>query len=184
MRATVPRLNCYSLKVIGVDAYEIASSAGGWVHDRIRAGWHVSVDLQDTTDSNLLRMLGIRPEAFEQTEPTLWGYSSVAISARACSEDAGLEQEITRAIRVGQTEVCLWGDPPPPIGNATQAVRHHLSSAAYAFKHRALAALGDITNVVTGFEYFQAHAVIDTSDGTKLTECDAREHGHEDRLRK
>lgn len=50
----------YRLDVVASDVADIVQSAGGWLYDRIVAGWQVNVLLPPTSDARALRILGVR----------------------------------------------------------------------------------------------------------------------------
>ena len=50
----------YRLDVVAVSAGDVVQSAGGWLYDRVMAGWEVTVLLPHSCDSRSLRILGVR----------------------------------------------------------------------------------------------------------------------------
>src|SRR6516225_6432663 len=67
-RATRADSEClrYRLDVVAVSAADVVASAGGWLYDRVMAGWEVTVLLPHGCDTRSLRILGVRvldPEA-------------------------------------------------------------------------------------------------------------------------
>src|ERR1700684_3371581 len=50
----------YRLDVIASSPADVASSVGGWLYDRVRGGWDVTVLLPQHCDSRALQILGMR----------------------------------------------------------------------------------------------------------------------------
>src|SRR5271155_2951079 len=59
----------YRLDVVASSPADVVGCVGGWLYDRVRAGWDVNVLLPQRYDSRPLQILGIR-------WPTLTGGSS------------------------------------------------------------------------------------------------------------
>src|SRR3984885_16045374 len=49
----------YRLDVVGVSPADVVRSAGGWLYDRVRAGWQVAVLLPPHSDTRPLQILGV-----------------------------------------------------------------------------------------------------------------------------
>lgn len=58
--ADADRMTMYQLDVLGVDATDVVRSAGGWLFDRVMAGWDVQVTLTRACDVRPLQILGLR----------------------------------------------------------------------------------------------------------------------------
>ncbi|PRC46591.1 hypothetical protein C6A85_89305, partial [Mycobacterium sp. ITM-2017-0098] len=76
-------LHTYDLTVIAQDVDSVVASAGGWLCDRMRAGWQVTARVPAAHDAQALRILGVRAEPVESVLDTLRGLSSVAIAVDA-----------------------------------------------------------------------------------------------------
>ena len=50
----------YRLDVVAASAVDVVQSAGGWLYDRVMAGWEVTVLLPHGCDTRPLRILGVR----------------------------------------------------------------------------------------------------------------------------
>jgi hypothetical protein len=142
----------YRLDVVGVSAVDVVEAAGGWLYDRVMAGWEVTVllsqggDIRDTRDTRPLRILGVdaldlKSElASTAMDPT---NQSLAVSAEVFATDVRVRQKVLQALDDRSTEVALWGDGwPLRVNRGATRVQHVLSSAARAFKGHALAAAG------------------------------------------
>jgi hypothetical protein len=142
----------YRLDVVASSAVDVVHSAGGWLYDRVMAGWEVSVLLPHSCDSRSLRILGVRTSELD-AEFALTGTSSMsqslAVSAEAFTADARVRDKVLRSLDNGLTEVALWGDGwPLGVNRAMTRAQHVLSAAARTFKGYALAAAGIPCNLV------------------------------------
>lgn len=138
------RLGKYQLRVTACDATEVVTHAGGWLVDRAMAGWDVSVVLTEDCDAAPLRILGVhaglREDDDDSAAPLL--SQSIAVSAGAIAVDEALRSAVTRTAKRGLAEVIVWGDADAALVPGLEPVVHVLSSAARAFKSRALMAAG------------------------------------------
>jgi len=153
-RATLADDEClrYRLDVVAASAVDVVHSAGGWLYDRVMAGWEVTVLLPDSCDSRSLRILGVWTSeldaAFALT-PAGSVSQSLAVSAEAFTADARVRDKVLKSLDNGLTEVALWGDGwPLAVNRAMTRTQHVLSSAARTFKGYALAAAGIPCNPV------------------------------------
>jgi hypothetical protein len=127
----------------GVD--DAVRSAGGWLCDRVRAGWHVTVVLPEGHDPRPLQILGIRAWTTEDFVGVIKATTPVAlgISSGAVGDDVRILKLIDRARDRSLLEVTIWGDEVPLAAEGrVGAVEYRMSSAARAFKTVAIAAAG------------------------------------------
>jgi hypothetical protein len=148
----------YRLDVVAPSVAEVVRSAGGWLVDRVMAGWDVTVLIAGDDDIRPLQILGVDTADLE-TVMQLWEQrphpQTVAVAADLFVSDARVREGVLGALQQGMTEVTLWGDSwPAELGSTVDSVQHELSAAARAFKAQALAAAGD-TDPVTGTEAFR-----------------------------
>ncbi len=139
----------YRLDVVGVSAVDVVTAAGGWLYDRVMAGWEVTVLLAQgchPPDTRPLRILGVAALdlnaelASHAMDPT---NQSLAVSAEAFRAEVGVRQKVLQALDDRSIEVALWGDGwPLRVNRGVTGVQHVLSAAARAFKGHALAAAG------------------------------------------
>ncbi|CDO86428.1 hypothetical protein AWC29_09150 [Mycobacterium triplex] len=136
----------YRLDVVAGSAVDVVHSAGGWLYDRVMAGWEVTVLLPGSCDTRPLRILGV---AVMDTEsdfvPTAMGSTShtLAVSAEAFSADPRVRDKVLKSLEDRLTEVALWGDGwPLGVNRGMTRAQHVLSTAARKFKGYALAAAG------------------------------------------
>jgi hypothetical protein len=136
----------YRLDVIAASPVDVVRSAGGWLYDRVRAGWEVNVLLPQRCDSRPLQILGMRPADLESQIPAAscgCATRGLAVSAEMFASDQRIRHEVLQALDRWMTEVTLWHDDwPLSIGHRTTTVQHVLSDAARAFKRHALTAAG------------------------------------------
>jgi hypothetical protein len=136
----------YRLDVVASSAADVVASIGGWLYDRVRAGWDVNVLLPQECDDRPLQILGVHAIALD---PHVLAASAecaargLAVSADMFAADGRIRQEVLAALDHWMTEVTLWHeDWPLNVGYRTTTVQHVLSGAARAFKRQALAAAG------------------------------------------
>lgn len=134
----------YRLDVVARDVSEVVRFAGGWLVDRVMAGWDVTVLITGDDDLRPLEILGVR---IQDLESALADWTdrphpqTVAVAAELFAADERVRRGVLGALEQGMTEVTLWGDRWPDELNATVgSARHELSAAARAFKAQALAA--------------------------------------------
>ena len=136
----------YRLDVVASSPADVVCSIGGWLYDRVRAGWEVNVVLPQQCDTRPLQILGMRAAVlYSRIPPASGGCAArgLAVSAEMFASDIRIRQEVLNALDRWMTEVTLWHDDwPLSIGHRTTTVQHELSAAARAFKRHALAAAG------------------------------------------
>jgi hypothetical protein len=144
-RADDERLR-YRLDVVATSTVDVVQSAGGWLYDRVMAGWEVTVLLPHSRDSRSLRILGVQTSELQAQfalTPTGSTSQSLAVSAEAFTADARVRDKVLKSLDNGLTEVALWGDGwPLGVNRAMTRAQHLLSAAARSFKGHALAAAG------------------------------------------
>jgi hypothetical protein len=141
----------YRLDVVASNPADVVCSVGGWLYDRVRAGWEVSVLLPQQCDTRPLQILGMQAaELDSQIPPASTGCAArgLAVSAEMFASDTRIRQEVLTALDRWLTEVTLWHDGwPLAVGHRTITVQHVLSDAARAFKRHALTAAGVLATV-------------------------------------
>lgn len=150
----------YRLDVVARDVDEVVRFAGGWLVDRVMAGWDVTVLISTDEDVRPLEILGVR---IQDLESALEDWSerphpqTVAVAADLFATDARVRRGVLGALDQGRTEVTLWGERwPDELDSAIGSVQHQLSAAAMAFKTQALAAMpGSAAGSVDDTETFR-----------------------------
>lgn len=153
----------YQLDVLAFSATDVVESTGGWLFDRVLAGWHVHVLVDDDADVSALQVLGAtvgrlddRRALLETAKPDEEQAHAVAVAADLFAADEAVRAAVTRAAQRPHTEVTLWGDTTPEgeLGRHLQPAHHRLSNAARAFKSRALDAARVDHSGVPAVEHF------------------------------
>ena len=136
----------YRLDVVASNPADVVCSVGGWLYDRVRAGWEVNVLLPQQCDTRPLQILGMQASDLDSQIPaasTGCAARGLAVSADMFASDARIRQQVLKALDRWMTEVTLWHDDwPLAVGHRTTTVQHVLSGAARAFKRHALTAAG------------------------------------------
>lgn len=139
----------YRLDVVAPTVRDVVRYAGGWIYDRVMAGWDVTVLLDSDEDVRPLQILGARTldleSVLEEWEDRPHP-QTVAVAADLFDRDPRVLMHVRNALDQGAAEVTLWGeDVPAELGSSVDSAQHHLSAAARAFKSLALAAAQDST---------------------------------------
>ena len=98
-RSARPEGEClrYRLDVVAAGTLDVVQSAGGWLYDRVMAGWEVTVLLPHGCDSLPLRILGVRARL--DLESAIDATSqSLAVSAEAFAADARVRDRVLTAL--------------------------------------------------------------------------------------
>jgi hypothetical protein len=129
--------------VVGVDAADIVTGAGGLICDSVRAGLDVNVYLEIDGDERALRILGARagelPARFEFESE--WP-DAVFFTAGLHKRHQGVRRLVADAARRRRADVGVWGGTWPLDGASGVGIEHRLSTAARAFKSHAMLAIG------------------------------------------
>ena len=149
----------YRLDVVAPTVLDAVKFAGGWVYDRIMAGWDVTVLVGDDDDVRPLEILGAEVRDLESVLAA-WEQrphpQTVAVATDLFDRDARVRQGVLEALEQGATEVTLWGEGlPAELDASVDSVQHRLSAAARAFKAQALAAANDPEAAVDHTETFR-----------------------------
>ncbi|WP_052960370.1 hypothetical protein [Mycobacterium sp. EPa45] len=155
-RQRTPRLARYQLAVVGAHVADVVESAGGWLFDRVMAGWDVRVAVADTGDLAALHILGVQPVPLGAVLGVGNAPTALAVAGTMCRSDDRVRDALTSSVRSARTEVLAWGEVWPPSGGRVGAeVRHELSAAARVFKAQAAFAAG-LDPIVAPFEVFRS----------------------------
>ncbi|KAB7758055.1 hypothetical protein [Mycolicibacterium mucogenicum] len=135
----------YDLTVIASDAEDVVRAAGGWLCDRVLAGWKVGMFTAATAAPAAAGVLGVRllPADTDLIALVRSTSAALAISAEFLDANEALRAEVLRAVDRSGLELTVWGTMPAGALAGRLAInRHRLSGAARAFKSHALAASG------------------------------------------
>lgn len=132
----------YRLDVVAAGVGDVVQSAGGWLYDRVMAGWEVTVLLPHACDTRALRILGVGvSDAGSEWDDS--ATQGLAVSAAAFGADARVRDKVLKSLDDRLAEVALWGDGwPVSVHRGLARAQHVLSAAARTFKGHALVAAG------------------------------------------
>jgi len=143
VRADGPDMR-YRLDVVAPSVVEVVTNAGGWLFDRVMAGWDVTVLVAEHPDDRPLQILGAQTLDLEYALASMDRRprpQTLAVAADIFADDSRVRQWVLQALDHGLTEVTLWGETwPAELDDSGDSVKHRLSAAARAFKAQALAA--------------------------------------------
>jgi hypothetical protein len=134
---------------------EAVRSTGGWLFDRVMAGWEAAVFLADGSDSRPLRILGAYPADLASSVRGIRP-QAIAVEAELYAADPRVRRIVRDALDEGVAEVKLWGSWWPDDLDGGLAVQHRLSVAARAFKAQAMAAAAVPGESIAGTETFRS----------------------------
>ncbi|MFZ0832948.1 MAG: hypothetical protein WAM92_07665 [Mycobacterium sp.] len=150
----------YRLDIVASSVADVVTFAGGWMFDRVTAGWDVTVLISAGEDVRPIRILGADTLDLE-TALAMWVQRphphTLAVSADVFARDSRIRTVVSEALEHGITEVTLWGESwPSELERTVDSVQHPLSAAARAFKAQALAAVPESTAAVGTTEVFRS----------------------------
>ena len=158
----------YRLDVVAPSVAEAVRAAGGWMFDRVMAGWDVRVlvstfDLA-ADDARSLQILGADGADLESAlaaGPEGLRPHALAVAADLYGRDARIRDGVRLALAGGHTEVTLWGEEwPSELDHSVGSVEHRLSVAARAFKAQALAAAAAPADGIGHTEMFRSGVTV------------------------
>lgn len=131
----------YRLAILGPNPLAVVQNAGGWLFDRVLAGWEVWVAVAECDDPRPVRILGADVLDLEtclttsvKARPDL-----LAVDTALFGTDSRIRAGLLDSLDTAEFEVALWGETWPAeldcrVGGPVQ---YRMSSAAKAFKERA-----------------------------------------------
>jgi hypothetical protein len=130
-----------TVTVITHDAEDAVRAAGGWMLDRVRAGWRVRAVVPEGSDVRGLEILGVNATFFDgRPDSSLLSAVPATVATAAETFDHPIGTRIEALARDYDIEVAVWGEGELRSTLPFDDVRHRLSSAAATFKARALVA--------------------------------------------
>jgi hypothetical protein len=162
VRSSASGVLTYDLAVVATDVTDTVRAAGGWLCDRVRAGWDVTVYVPAGSDPRALAILGVTARVVDSVSSALRESSAAALAMHVdtLTADAALGAHVRFAVERGATEVTLWGTAPAAgLDHRVARVEHRLSAAAEAFKRQALAAGAQSTQSASQAEEFRSCAL-------------------------
>ncbi len=150
----------YRLDVVAASVADVVTCAGGWVCDRVMAGWDVTVLVGEHDDLRPIHILGADTLNLE-TALAMWAQRphphTLGVSMDLVESDSRVRSGVMEALGHGTTEVTLWGEKWLAKRDSTVGcVEHRLSAAARAFKAQALGALAQPAGSVGSAEMFRS----------------------------
>jgi hypothetical protein len=138
------RVNPYRLDVFSESVREVVAEAGGWIVDRVLAGWRVTLITDADGGDCAGRILGcevtIGSAIADASRPRPYG---IVLTSALCRTDIQLQQCIADALDRQIAEISLIGvRPSGHCDPRFRPVTHRVSSAAQAFKAYAQVAAG------------------------------------------
>jgi hypothetical protein len=145
------------LLVLGIDAADMVSGAGGLICDSVRAGLHVDAYLKDVDCKQALQILGVSAQVLPGAGFDFGAeWPDVIVFAAALQlQHQVVGRLIADAARGRRADLAVWGGTWPTDFDAGVKVEHRLSAAAQAFKLHAMRAVG-ATPKMTWTEPFHA----------------------------
>ncbi|NKZ10618.1 hypothetical protein HGA11_06470 [Mycolicibacterium septicum DSM 44393] len=143
IRRSADRFTRYRLHVTASDVGELVTSAGGWICDRIHAGWDVTVSVDAPCDVRPLQILGVTTVVIGQQLDAIGqpgDIATVAFPSTAFDHDETLRTEVLRVLEGNTAEVTTWGSVPGEIDGRVRRFQYRLTGLARAFKAHAVAA--------------------------------------------
>ncbi|MFE6862051.1 hypothetical protein [Nocardia sp. NPDC057668] len=134
----------YRVAVGARNPAEVVRFAGGWLFDRVHAGWDVTVVVSEHGDPRPLQILGANvlhlDDCLAWATYDTWPHLLVLDTA-LFDTDPRVLSIVMATVDTGRSDVMLWGDVvPDEMSRRMGPVSHRLSSAAKAFKARACTA--------------------------------------------
>ncbi|ANI41111.1 hypothetical protein [Mycolicibacterium vaccae] len=154
----------YRLDIVSPTVCDAVCFAGGWIYDRVTAGWDVTVLVGCDEDVRPLEILGAEVLDLESVLDS-WEHrphpQTVAVAADLYGRDDRVRLGVLGALDQGATEVTLWGAPvPAELDSSVGPVEHRLSAAARAFKAQALAAVFGARQAIAPTEMFSSGMMV------------------------
>lgn len=155
------------MAVIAPNVLDAVDHAGGWLFDRIMAGWEVTVMVVDLTDPRPAHILGAMVLDLEQSltsppSPSGARPHEIAVSGTVFESDPRIHEGISANIRYRSCRITMWGKGfPDDLDEYTSQVEHRPSNLARAFKAQAMAAAAAPSDQPGAVEVFRRAGIRD-----------------------
>lgn len=181
-RRPAPRYTRYQLYIAATDVTELVTTAGGWMCDRIQAGWDVTVALAEPCDLRALQILGVTStvsvQGFESISHPGEVLAAIAFTSDTFDRDELLRSTVRNVLDHEATEVIIWGtDVPSELNGRVHRLQYQLSGAAHAFKAHAVAATTSPAARICPTEDLYTSAPMDDGSGTGDTHLVVKQAG-------
>ncbi|MEU8895968.1 hypothetical protein [Nocardia sp. NPDC048505] len=131
----------YRLAILGPNPRAVVQNAGGWLFDRVLAGWEVWVAVAECDDPRPVRILGAEVLDLETCLSTYVTARPhlLALDTALFGVDSRIRAGLIDSLDTAEFEVALWGEtwPAELDSRVGGPVQYRMSSAARAFKERA-----------------------------------------------
>ncbi|MFV8164935.1 hypothetical protein ACNQVK_23095 [Mycobacterium sp. 134] len=136
-------LSRYTMTLVTDDVGEAVCAAGGWMIDRVRAGWRIEAVIPPDCDAKPLAILGVSATHADTESDPSWFTSrpaALAVGIGVLSPANPIRTQVHALMRDPGIEITIWGDGGFTSGRNFEAVQYQLSRAAQAFKAHAMRA--------------------------------------------
>ena len=129
--------------VVAPSVVQAVLFAGGFIFDRVMAGWDVRVLVTDGPDERPLQILGAAMCSLEtelaSADPAPRPRTLV-VAGDLYASDGRVKRRVDAALDDPPIELALWGETPAELRRRLDVMRYQLSAAASVFKSHALLA--------------------------------------------
>jgi hypothetical protein len=129
--------------VVAPSVVEAVLFAGGFMFDRVMAGWDVRALVTDDPDERPLQILGAAMFSLEtelaSADPAPRPRTLV-VAGDLYASDGRVKRRVRAALDDPSIELALWGETPTELRRRLDVMRYQLSAAATVFKSHALLA--------------------------------------------
>jgi len=130
----------YHIQVVACDVGDAVRFAGGWICDRVAAGFRVAILTNGIADTRAARIVGAT--VIDLNAITAEGAGTLNLVSEPRTGEEQMRRHVRAVATRNSTGVTVWGGLYADISRRGEVVHHRLSSAAYLFKGHALAATG------------------------------------------
>ncbi len=120
----------YRLDVVASSVLEVVTNAGGWLFDRVMAGWDVTVFIAEHADERPLQILGAQTldldDAFISLDHRRRPHA-LAVATDLFGSDLRVRRGVLQALGHRLTEVTLWAIHVAK-GSTTVSIRYSTTS--------------------------------------------------------
>ncbi|MFI5720410.1 hypothetical protein [Nocardia sp. NPDC051750] len=154
----------HRLAIVAPNTVDAVQYAGGFIFDRMMAGWEVVAVLTEHDDVRPLEILGATvldlTTAMASPVHDTWP-ESVLLAPDVFVSNEWVRRGALNSLDKGLAELGVWGDDlPEELARRVASAHHRLSSAARAFKRCALAAAGMPERADEDLEIFHSGDVL------------------------
>ncbi|WP_019926718.1 hypothetical protein [Nocardia sp. BMG111209] len=134
----------YRLLVMTPTAAQAVCEAGGWLFDRVMAGWDVTVLTAAAADPGAMpiRILGadvVRLADFVRIHRSAPAPQGIAVIGDVCGSSAPAGRMVAERLDAGDCEITVIGGGDARLDHLSDTIDYRPSAAAQAFKRYALA---------------------------------------------